>query len=622
MIPVIKPAGIADLKVTKYKLMRYDAGEVAHIENVLASEKRKREHRRLRQFEEIERRELEREEESVRDLQTTERFELKNESEKTIRSETSFQAGLQASGGWGPVSITAFANYDTSTSKEESDRRATEYAKEITEKTVSRLLEKVRQERQTRILEETEEVNLHKFDNQTAANIAGVYRWVDKYYRAKVVDYGKRLMYEFTVPEPAAFLAFATQQNLEARVLPVKPLEPVNDEGQPLSASDINRDNYAALAAAHGAVDVQPPPPRWAKIAKAFHREAPGEVESWAFSTDDLKVPPGYRAISGYCCVTWKPHDHLQNGGVATIGLNACAFSDERECMLYLHSEELTFNYEHGTIPVNVVAHQLKEFGLNVEALCQLRGAEFGRWRLETYAAIMNAYRKALMDYEDRIASAAIAGTIPIGSQNPEINRLIQLRELKRACLSLWAGLEFEDFAAISHDEEARPPGNYPEIDIANAIGNSEAIQFFEKAFDWTHVAYEFLPYFWGRKGRWVDLLGLSSEDPLFQSFLQAGAARVLVPVQPSFSEAVLYYQLTGEIWNGGEIHAFDDLFDPDPDVRLYNSYLGELDDAADLPDIEGDIDIPPDDPGAWPVKIPTTLVWLQPDGALPNLEA
>ena len=101
MIPVIKPAGVGDLTVTKYMLIRYEPGEVAHIENVLASEKRDREHRRLRQFEEIERRELEREEESVRDLQTTERFELKYESEKTIQSETSFQAGIQATGGWG-----------------------------------------------------------------------------------------------------------------------------------------------------------------------------------------------------------------------------------------------------------------------------------------------------------------------------------------------------------------------------------------------------------------------------------------------------------------------------------------------------------------------------------------
>ncbi len=63
MIPTIKPLGIGDLKVVKQKLVRYEAGEVAHIENVMAQETRSRQHRRLRQFEEIVELEQEREEE-------------------------------------------------------------------------------------------------------------------------------------------------------------------------------------------------------------------------------------------------------------------------------------------------------------------------------------------------------------------------------------------------------------------------------------------------------------------------------------------------------------------------------------------------------------------------------
>jgi hypothetical protein len=38
-------------------------------------------------------------------------------------------------------------------------------------------------------------------------------------------------------------------------------------------------------------------------------------------------------------------------------------------------------------------------------------------------------------------------------------------------------------------------------------------------------------------------------EDPLFASFLQAGAARVQVPVRPGFEERIVTYASTGRLW-------------------------------------------------------------------------
>jgi len=143
MPPQIKPTGIGDLKVVKQKLARYEAGEIAHIENVMASEYRSRGHRRLRQFEERVTLDQERLEENKRDLQSTERFELQNEIEKTTKSETSLQAGLDISAGYGPfVQVNAFARFSTSSATEESNKNSTKYAKEITEKSIANLVEK------------------------------------------------------------------------------------------------------------------------------------------------------------------------------------------------------------------------------------------------------------------------------------------------------------------------------------------------------------------------------------------------------------------------------------------------------------------------------------------------
>src|SRR6185436_8425570 len=133
MKPIIKPLGVGDLKVVKQKLVRYEAGEVAHIENVMAHEKRDRKHRHLSQYEEITELEQERMEENLRDWQSTERFEMQSESERTIKNEMSFQAGLDVSASYGRVSLSAFAKFAMSNSQEESDKNSTKFAKEVTD---------------------------------------------------------------------------------------------------------------------------------------------------------------------------------------------------------------------------------------------------------------------------------------------------------------------------------------------------------------------------------------------------------------------------------------------------------------------------------------------------------
>lgn len=153
----IKPIGIADLKVVKQTLVRYAAGEVAHIENVMATESRGRHHRRLRQMEETITSEFERTEESKRDLQTTERFEMQQETQKTIQSETRFQIGAEVSAGFGPVQIGVSTQFSTSNSKTESDLNAVNYAKEVVEHSLESLVERVREERVIRTLDEFEE---------------------------------------------------------------------------------------------------------------------------------------------------------------------------------------------------------------------------------------------------------------------------------------------------------------------------------------------------------------------------------------------------------------------------------------------------------------------------------
>ena len=51
-LPFIRSVGVADLLVIKQQIKRYEPGEIAHVENVLATESRDRIHRSLDRVEE------------------------------------------------------------------------------------------------------------------------------------------------------------------------------------------------------------------------------------------------------------------------------------------------------------------------------------------------------------------------------------------------------------------------------------------------------------------------------------------------------------------------------------------------------------------------------------------
>ena len=99
----VAPVGVADLIIVRQQLVRYEAVDVAHIENVLQGERKVREHRRRRETEQLSFLETEVTTSEERDLESTDRFEMTRESSETIREEASLKAGLTVSGKYGPV---------------------------------------------------------------------------------------------------------------------------------------------------------------------------------------------------------------------------------------------------------------------------------------------------------------------------------------------------------------------------------------------------------------------------------------------------------------------------------------------------------------------------------------
>lgn len=604
----IQPLGIGDLLVVRQELTRYAAGEVAHIENVLKSEFKTRMHARLREVEEILVTETEQLEETEKDLQTTERFELHKEAQRTIESQMSLEAGVQVTASYGPVSVAAHADFALSQSTSESNSVASTFARQVTERSVSRIMQRVREERTRRTLERFEERNEHGFDNKTGGvHVIGIYRWVDKYYQARLVNYGRRLMFEFIIPEPAAFYLHLQAGRTLPGVTLKRPKQPMAS-GRRLEPTDLTQYNFTDYVAEYNVQDAEPYPAEVVRVSAAF-AEASGASQNtdYAKTSEKLIVPPGYKCYDVFGELGWQGYGSnyflecfvagQQWGSVTAAGLE-------------------------GVIPISVKGW-VSAFHINVVAICELKPETRKAWQLRTYAAIMSAYERALADYNEQVASAQIQAGVQIEGRNPALNRSIERDELTKGALRLLTN----DFARTRvggvwrFDElfDAMQPNGqfgYPEFDVDESIVEGRMLQFFEQAFEWQNLTYRFYPYFWGRKDAWDEIFPLTDVDAQFTEFLRAGAARVVVPVHPAYNEAILYYLATNEIWNGGSPPTLED--------PLFISIVDELkaDSGAELdeelPECAPDSDYPcrVDE---WEVKLPTTLVYLQQDASLPD---
>lgn len=113
-------------------------------------------------------------------------------------------------------------------------------------------------------------------------------------------------------------------------------------------------------------------------------------------------------------------------------------------------------------------------------------------------------------------------------------------------------------------------------------------------------------PWFWAgpSEEKWPRLQPIESADPEFDRFLRCGSARVVLPAQRRFADAVNHFVLFGEPWSGGPA--------PVPDDELYVSVAQEIKQLTGAPD-----DGEPGD--SWEAKLPTTLVWLDDDSEIPK---
>jgi hypothetical protein len=615
--PYIRDVGVADLLVVKQHLKKYERVDIAHIENVLIGEKKSRTHRALERTEETFTTERETIQERETELETAERFELNRETARTVQRDQQIGFGLTLSGKYGPtVEFSSNLQASTSTSTEESTRNATTYAKDVIERSLERVVERVREEQVRRVIREQEETNLHELENKTDRHISGVYQFLEKVYESQIFNYGIRQMFDFMVPEPASYLWHLEQSETELNL----PTPPPKLERFVPNAGAINATNYLALAAQFGADGTEPPPPFYLTTSTSVTHGEGAEDESEegeprSVLNKELPVPSGYRpdrALVQPMALTddrltlgitvkhnrrlWQPRHLYSVGDDHGIGTELLTFNLLRDSYPYEAESKL---------PLQVLAFETYTYGLTVEVIFQRTFAAYRTWQIKTYDKLAAAYQEKLQQYElkveERKAAAeaeAARATTRFGAP-PSQNLKTIKAELKKHCISIVTRQWYDEFNAVRD-------GDPPYFDFIEAEEEGSFIRFFEQAFEWDQMQYVFYPYFWGHKLTWAERFQRQDVDPNFLELLQAGAARVVVPVRPGFEVALTHYLETGEIWNGeGEppvIHS-----------PLYVPIITEIRERTEAPQGE----IPVGDP--WPTRLPTPLVILRSEDNLPE---
>jgi hypothetical protein len=570
-----KPIGLADLLVVKNQLVRYERGEVACIENVIGGERLTHTVRTAHTQE-------------VMLTSESEQIDLRTEAETVFTAETGRSQAVAH--GYGPVV---------------EGSGAQTFATNLTDQTTSNLTSRMRQLTSRRTLTEREDKAEHVVDNTGAAGPRfGVYQWLHKVYQAQIFNYGQRLLYDVVVPEPAALFLLGMSLR-QTNVVPIVRPAPFK-----LKPTDLNAANWDYYVAGHQATGVQPPPAPEIVVSVPFGGRASNKynedrnVASFIIGeARAVQIPRGYSAV--------KCRVHVRSELSPAVGEQSAGQGRLRVTVgkaIVNHQNALVERYLDGeteTIPVTVLADTVgAERGFStvtvgVEIVCRATPEGMAAWQSNAHAAILEANRRRFREYEERTANRDASLRLLLQNLAPDRKQSIVATELKRGALSVLTNQDFSGFNAIATDGFGLPQPSVFAVDQLSAY-----IRFFEQAFEWDRLSYLFYPYFWGRKKTWIEKLVTDEPDQRFAGFLQAGAARVILPVRPRYEGAIEHFMNSPN----GEIPTLDKLLDVRS--RLFVALVDLL--RGDQDGTETTVGEP------WEFRIPTALLRLRGDQALP----
>lgn len=604
-------AGFADLYVAREEWVRYELGEIAHIENVRAGELKERKLSRLTEQETTTTDESETTSTVERATESTDRFELSEETKRDVQMTVGVDAAVETSGQYGPTKVETHVGGSFDYSQQESTAKATRQVKESVVRAVSRIEQRVRQERVVRTLVRTESSDVHLLKNDTTLDRASIYRWVNKIKRVQVFRYRNRFLLEFQIPEPGAWWRWILAQPKSEVSLSPKPTPFTLSGNEPATETDgltydqITESNYQTLGARYLALGLDPPPAEQLIGAQIMSNGAPADNDAAYVTNTGVTVPDGYKATTWEASVQSSGRTNPVAGPGVNIGVGVATPSAGSGVWVPatagagVRVNGDVGNINKGTIPIIGIGLETDSFVVNLIIHCEPDATGLLRWKISTYEKLAAAYADMQRQHDEERRSIDDSAP-PIADRfSPGRNQEIIRDELKKHVISMLTGVDFNGRPALEFDS-----GKQPFIEMEAAERYGPEIQFIEQAFEWNNLSYVLYPYLWAGRDRRPDIALIDGADPDFARFLRSGSARVVIPARPGFEAAAQLYANFGVLWGGGSV--------PAPNQPGYLSIAEEIKSMQRAPD-DGERG------ESWEVTLPTSLVCLGDGGDLPT---
>ena len=607
------PVGVGDLMIVEQKLKGYSLGEIAHIENVMPKELRDREHTARSEFEIFQESETETSDFSEKHLESNERFEIKKSAQTEIESREKLSIGVQVNASLPNVELGSSFDYSKENSKKAANEAASTFARDVTEKAISRTEERVRTLQSTRQTNTTEVRNQHKFDNGTTEDIVGIYRYVTKNYRMRLTKRAPRFFYEFIVPQPGRFLLelMETPEETSDQLQELKTKLQQWEDKEP-SIDQFEFDSYPELVNEYELLDITIPPESLDDLPKYNIAITLSDIDTGAegsqSSTLDgtLDIPQGYKAMRATVTFTVIRVQSVTKHMIATVGGQTRYFSNTAP-------EVVELGGLIGKVSYSLLAMHDDVIAATIDVECEPITDGREQWSLDFLSKMLASRAEKILNIQTQIdaieAQSRVEQELNFSPDSPEMLRSKERTELKRLCLQLLGqeaqqrNPEINTPLFMEHpsdnanfDNTIFPIQHY--IDLQTLQRLSKEVRFGEQAFEWHNISYTLYPYFWNQRRQWPDKASIKHPDNEHEEFLKSGYVRVLVPVRENWEEVVRNF-----LFRGIQALDFTDtLTVTDP---LWLPLYTELREKQNASDEEFEV------VDRWDADVPTNLVML-----------
>jgi hypothetical protein len=642
--------GVTDFYVVQDEWDHYQAGELAAVINVLPGETFENRIRHSQKVDTLTSTTTETTTSQTTEQDQTMSTSLSESSSNDASMNIGVEGQVQVSGQYGLAHISTSLGAQMQTSQSQSDSKAFTTAYQTVQRAVKSVTQTVTSIQSQRTVTLDSTYDDHKLQNTGKDVTVGMYRWLTEIHYAQLVRYPNRLTLEFEVPEPGAWLRWALQ-NVPTTNWDNPDPGPFVVAGTAglLNPSMIGAKILPSIAAQWRIQGLTPSPPAYLTVSMKLTGDPTQQVDVGLAADASLTVPNGYIATSWSAQVVARidPSTSTTAGGqgssaAATTPDPAAAVADvavtvggSQKSLQWATSKDSydvspdgssisayltgqvgdptaaggSGGVNTGTIPVTVYSYdKFVGFSCVLNVTCELMAEAYQQWQEKTFDQVAAAYQALLDAYHlERDTRMQQVGALADLAGPPELNQARAVTELRRSVIQDLLGQQLplnDDVQTYGNGEPYVPVGPLPDTDM---------IQFFEQVLEWENLVYICYPYYWGRRGTngalWVANAISASSDPVFDQFLNAGSARVVVPARPGFENLVLFYLFTGQVWGGSQPPAPDD-----PDYLSVAQEIQALQKGAD--------DATPISP-SWEVALPTTLLWAGSDVAtLPSNSA